>query len=225
MTIHTQPVGRSSPRKQGSFPSLLVIHATSLPVSRYLERVKLKNARTPHFFVGENAGVFQFLDIQSRAAIPGGDPDATVAVVFSAPPEGLLTSAQLDAAVELFRWVDGECMARYGTALPPARESLLLHRRLAPGSECPGEAFPLEELVERLTPKQYRARLDGLYGEREAERLVKRLRQMGFRTPEATATEKGWVIGFAAHDDETQPERTVQVLKQEGWPASVEIRT
>jgi len=77
----------------------------------------------------------------------------------SAETQGALTTAQLDATVELIAYIRKEVKRIYGKDIPISRNNIVAHSDIAPRwkPNCPGAQFPFDEIIKRLstvdTPK------------------------------------------------------------------------
>jgi N-acetyl-anhydromuramyl-L-alanine amidase AmpD len=135
-----------------------------------------------HFVVARDGRVTQLVDIADTAWANGTSPaqsnplwngHATLQAVRErninanlytvsiehegrfAESKGALPPAQLEATIALISHIRAEVRRIYGQEIPLTRQNIVGHSEITPRSRanCPGSAFPFDEIIRRLMPQ------------------------------------------------------------------------
>ena len=133
-----------------------------------------------HFIIDKDGTVYQCVSIQNMAWANGNslNPSSssyyknaksdivsnrrmnanlyTVSIEHVCVSGGNLTSAQLQASIELHKYIISEVKRIYGVTIPANRQHILGHYQISPVNKpnCPGEDFPYDKIIAGLNPVQ-----------------------------------------------------------------------
>lgn len=161
-------------------PDVIVIHIAEGTYNGTIAWMQNPNSRvSSHFIVGQDGRVAQMVDIRDTAWCNGTSTNpadstyygyATARLVkerktnanyftisienegFYSKTRGELTPAQLNAEVELIRFIIDEVKRIWGVTIPIDRDHIIGHYQVTPRNKphCPGEKFQWDELLKRL---------------------------------------------------------------------------
>lgn len=162
--------------RRGYIPCAIVNHITGS--SFYSADNWFRNSgnevSSAHFIVAKDGKVYQYVDIHKMAWANGitlaNIPKATASIVKEKGTnpnyytvsiehegtDGILTPAQLQASVELHKWIQTEVKNIYGKTFELNEYSVIGHFQIDPVRKpyCPGLKFPWAELYKQLKEEE-----------------------------------------------------------------------
>ncbi len=162
--------------RNGWKPDMIVNHITASSASSAINTFMNKTCeKSSHFIVAKDGKVYQMVDLKNGAWCNGttsnGDNrdyrKATSQIVKSRSTNcnnytisieheniggGLLTEAQLQATIELHKYIQEQIKSIYGVDIPADRQHIIGHCEVSPITKpcCPGASFPFDEIIEGM---------------------------------------------------------------------------
>lgn len=179
MKITQKKTPNQNKGRSGKVPIMVVCHRTSGSFEGAVSWLcNEKSGASSHFVVSKQGAVVQLVDIQDTAWCNGTSTDSsnskyyknstlntvknrsdnannyTVSIEFEglSNETGKLTAKQLDAGVELIKFIVSEVKRIYNYDIKIDAETLVGHCHITPKwkPNCPGNSFPFKELIERV---------------------------------------------------------------------------
>lgn len=166
--------------RNGFKPDMIVCHVTACDsyMSTYHWFMNAKSQTASHFVVDKNGDVYQFVDLQNGAWCNGTSTTASdnrfygkalnqaikdrktnanyfaYSIEFVDKDGAGITQAQINAGIDLIKYISAENKRLYGFEIPFDRQHIIGHYEVTPITKplCPGKSFPWDKIMAGLQP-------------------------------------------------------------------------